>query len=110
MMHHRGPLLIGLGLVIVLAAQFGSGVPIAGAIALIACGATCVLLAGTVRHQRWRLVGNLLVYAALVGLAMGAQLQLRSDALHLLDAAVAGALLLGAAYVAFQRSPSVSNW
>lgn len=115
-MTHSGPLLIGTGLAIILAAQIGPGIPIAAAIALIGCGATVVMQkAATVgralhfRHQRWWHGGSLLIYAALVGLAAGAQLDLRRDALYISDAVVAIVLLLGATHIAFQRT-SASNW
>ncbi len=113
---HHGPLWIGAGLGIILAAQIWPGVPVAAAIALIGCGATCVLLHKaavgrvTIRHQRWRLCGSLLVYTALVGLAVGAELHLRCDVIFLADALLAVALLLSAVHLAFQCTDSASTW
>lgn len=116
-MNNHGPLIIGAGLVVVLAAQIWTGVPIAAAIALVGCGATCVLQkAATVgpenslRHQRWRLCGSLLVYAALVGLAIGAELHLRLDPIFLADALLAILVLLYATHAVFQRTDSASTW
>lgn len=112
--YNHGPLLIGTGLFIILAAQLWPGIPIAAAIALIGCGATCVMqngaTGGRARHQRWRLCVSLLVYGVLVGLAIGAELDLRIDVLFVADALLAVMLLLGAVHGVFQRTDSASTW
>ncbi|QEG37950.1 hypothetical protein [Bythopirellula goksoeyrii] len=112
-----GPVLIGTGLAVVLAAQLWPGIPIAAAIALIGCGATYVShkaatagLADSLRHQRWRLCGSLLVYGALVGLAVGAELDLRFNTIFVADALLALLLLLSAVQSVFHRTDSSSTW
>ncbi|MCA9230483.1 MAG: hypothetical protein KDA57_07520 [Planctomycetales bacterium] len=70
----NGPALIAAGLVVVFAALVWPGVPIAGAILLVGCGATLTL--GTRRaRQEWLLLANLAVYASLGCLAVAAQTQ-----------------------------------
>ncbi len=116
-MNNHGPLIIGVGLVVILAAQLWPGIPIAAPIALIGYGATYVLQkaatqdrANSPRHQRWRLCGSLLIYAALVGLAIGAELHLRLDAVFFVDALLAILVLLHTTQVVFQRTDSASSW
>jgi len=107
----RGPLLIGTGLAIILAAQVLPGIPVAAAFALIGWGTTRVMCQQPeTRHQRWRLCGSLLVYGALVGLAVGAELDLRFDAVFVADALLAVLLLLSAIHSVFQRTDSSSTW
>jgi len=67
-----GPLLIGFGLVIVLAAQIFPAIPIASAMMLIGWGATLILGSGSLRSQLL-LVINLLIYATLICFAISAQ-------------------------------------
>jgi hypothetical protein len=82
-----GPLFIGIGLAVVLAAQLWPAVPIAAAIALIGLGATLTL--ADCRQHGLVLMLNFAIYAALVGLAIAAQWNLRNDAITLIDAIVA---------------------
>ncbi|TWU29298.1 hypothetical protein [Bythopirellula polymerisocia] len=104
-------MLICTGLAVILSAQLWPGLPVAAAIALIGCGATGVMCQQLdTRHRRLRLCGSLLVYAALVGLAVGAQLHLRNDAIYVADAVVAVLLLLTAVQTTFQRTDSASSW
>ncbi len=71
---HRGPVLIGIGLTVILAAQIWPLVPIAAALALIGWGATLSLLENlNVYRREYLAVLNLVVYVLLVGLAIGAQ-------------------------------------
>lgn len=89
---HRGTICIGVGLAVVLAAQIWSAIPLATAIAVIGLGATLTLAE---RRQRQLLLHlNLLIYTALVSLAIAAQLHARVNVATLCDAASAVALLL----------------
>lgn len=87
----RGPLLIGLGLILVLAAQIVPGIPLATGIALIGLGATHTLIER--RQHEMVLVANLCVYLSLAILAIGAQFHAALNALSAIDAVLAAAIL-----------------
>lgn len=88
----RGPILIGIGLTTVLAAQIWTTIPLASAMAVIGLGATFTLR----ERQQHELVlqFNLLVYAAIVSFTIGAQFYPRANFVTLLDAAAAFVILL----------------
>ena len=86
-----GPLLIGFGLIVVLAAQIVPGIPLATGVALIGLGATHVLMER--RQHEIVLVANLCVYLSLAILAVGAQFHAHLSALSVIDAGLAAAIL-----------------
>ena len=92
--HNHGPLLIGTGLAIVLAAQFLPAIPLATAIALIGIGATLTLERN--HHGELLLALNFVIYAALVALAITAQMNLRDTPLTQCDAVIAVVLTIAA--------------
>jgi len=69
-----GPLWIELGLVVIIVAQFTSGLPVAGAIMLIGCGATCCLHSTQKNHVLILL--NSLAYILIGAMAIASQLDL----------------------------------
>lgn len=91
---HHGPLLIGLGLILVLAAQVIPGIPIATGVALIGLGATHTLVER--RQHELALLANLFVYFSLAILAIGAQFHAYLGTLSVVDALLAIAILLRA--------------
>lgn len=101
---HRGPLLIAGGLTVVLVAQLWPMIPVAAAISLIGLGAT-VTLARRPQSEPV-LVVNIVVYGALTLLAVGAQLDIRYDALTLCDVVAAGALIIRAISESLARTDS----
>lgn len=90
---HRGPLLIGTGLAIVLAAQLWPAIPLAAAISLIGLGATLTLQR---RHHELLLALNITIYASLVALAISAQINLHDNLLTQCDAILAIILIVAA--------------
>lgn len=91
---NRGPLSIGIGLVVVLGAQLWPVIPLAVGIALIGLGSTL-----TLNHRRRNellLALNLAVYVSLVVLAVSAQLDQRLNLITLCDAVAAAAVLAAA--------------
>ena len=70
---HRGVLLIGVGLAVVLLAQVWPVVPIATALMVVGSGATLTLLARQGTGAGWLAWLNLAVYAMLGCFAIGAQ-------------------------------------
>ncbi len=88
----RGPILIGIGIATVLAAQAWTTNPLASAMAVIGLGATFTLR----ERQQHELVVqfNLLIYAGIVSFTIGAQFYPRANFVTLLDAASAIAILL----------------
>ncbi|MDZ4658184.1 MAG: hypothetical protein SH868_11460 [Bythopirellula sp.] len=88
----RGPILIGIGLTTVLAAQAWATIPLAAAMAVIGLGATFTLR----KRQQHELViqFNLLIYAAIVSFTIGAQFHAHANFVTLSDAASAIAILL----------------
>ena len=88
---HHGPTLIGLGLIVVLAAQMVPGIPLASGIAIIGLGATHTLMER--RQHEMVLVANLCVYLSLAILAIGAQFHAPLSALSIIDAFLAAAIL-----------------
>jgi hypothetical protein len=92
---NHGPMLIGVGLAVVLAAQLFVGIPIAAAMALIAWGSMLTLRE---RHMNEVvLVLNFAMYAGIVALGIAAQLNLRYDSVTLCDSVLALAILHKAA-------------
>jgi hypothetical protein len=91
---HHGPTLIGLGLIVVLAAQVVPGIPLATGIALIGLGATHSLLER--RQHEIVLVTNLCVYLSLAILAIGAQFHAHTSVLNIIDALLDAAILIRA--------------
>lgn len=89
---NRGPLLIGVGLAVVLAAQLAVAIPIAAAIALIGLGATLTL--SRLHHNELLLALNLAMYASLVAVAIPAQFDLRNNLFSLCDAILAIMLIV----------------
>lgn len=88
---NRGPLLIGSGLAIVLAAQLWPAIPLAAAIALIGLGATLTLKR---HHNELLLALNFAIYASLVALAITAQMDLHNNLLTQCDAILAIILIV----------------
>jgi hypothetical protein len=106
----RGPLLIGVGLAIVSAAQFVGGVPVAAAMALVGWG---VLL--TVRTEALALA-NLLVYGVLVSFTIASQTHAaqqsvlgRLSVLTAADHVAAILLLVALTLAAVQRTAGTCN-
>ena len=106
----RGDVLIGVGMLIVLAAQFWASLPVVTAIALVGRGAIQTLRSRPrTSRQDSLILLNLSVYGTLVCLAIVAQsnavLQTSSGASFgmLLDHAAAIVLLVGLIYGAFAR-------
>ncbi len=87
----RGPLLIGAGLTVVLAAQLFSEIPLAAAMALIGSGATLTL--ATEHRHALLLPLNLCVYVSLAALAVAAQFHARLNAWTIADAMLAATLI-----------------
>jgi hypothetical protein len=92
--NQRGPLFIGAGLVIILAAQLWPTIPLAAAITLIGLGATLTLKRH--HHNELLLVLNFAIYASLVALAITAQMNLHNNLLTQCDAILAIILIVGA--------------
>ena len=90
----HGPLLIGFGLIMVLAAQMVPGFPLAAGIALIGLGATHTL--STCRQHELLLGLNLATYVGLVALAIAAELHTQITAPVIIDGLLATAILLRA--------------
>ena len=102
---NRGPLLIGVGLAVVLAAQLWPVLPLAAAIAMIGWGATLTLKRH--HHNELLLALNLVVYSSLTGLAILAELSLRSDLLVLVDESLALVLGLSSLIDTMRRRQSI---
>lgn len=118
--HHlwrRGPALISCGLIVILAGQFWSFLPIVTAIALIGRGAIITLQAPPrTSRQDSLVVLNLSVYGTLVCLAIAAQsnavLQATATRVNLgmlLDHSVAIVILLGLICRIFYRISQPTN-
>ena len=107
----RGHANIGLGMLIIVAAQFWNVLPVVTAIALIGRGAILTLQARPrTSRQDSLLVGNLTVYGTLVCLAIVAQSNLTMQASvarvslgMLLDHAVAIVLVVGLIFSVYVR-------
>jgi hypothetical protein len=90
----RGPILIGIGLATVLAAQLCATIPLASALAVIGLGATFTLFA---RQQHELVIQfNLLIYAAIVSFTIGSQFYPGANFVVLIDAAAALVILFRA--------------
>jgi|GEM_PF-4486718 len=110
-LQQRGHVFIGIGLLVIVAAQFWTTVPVVTAIALIGRG-TLLTLQGCPRTRRQDslIVLNLAIYSTLVGLAIASQsnavLQTPNASVSLsmlLDHASAIVLLLGLTCGVFYR-------
>ncbi len=86
-----GPLLIGVGLIVVLVTQLVPGIPLATGIALVGLGATQTL--STCRQHELLLGLNQATYVALVALAIAAELHAQITAAVIIDAFLATAIL-----------------
>lgn len=93
----RGPYYIGLGLVMLLAAQLSRTMPIAAAIALVGFGATLVV--ATTRRPATLLLVNVAVYLGLVVLACAAELDLGPRFAVAFDVLMAIAIMLVTCHV-----------
>ena len=88
----RGPALIGLGLLVIVAAPLWTALPVVTAIALIGRGAVLTLQSSPrTTRQDSLIVVNLAVYSTLVGLAIVAQ---SNAVLHVATEPVSLAMLL----------------
>jgi hypothetical protein len=92
---NRGPLLIGVGLAIVLAAPLWPAIPLAAAIALIGLGATLTLKQSR-HHNELLLALNFAIYASITAVAIAAQMDLRTNLLTQCDAILAIILTVAA--------------